>query len=63
MSPAGEPVSVIVRTAAPAGPKAPESRCRQSGHVPFPSVQSALEAHALDDGWSQVPVPKPVQQR
>ena len=35
----------------------------QSGHVPFPSVQSALEVHALDDGWLQVPVPMPVQQR
>src|SRR5207249_4382053 len=62
-SPAGEPLSVIVRTPKPSGPKAPESCCTQSGHVPFPSVQSALEVHALDDGWSQVPVPMPVQQR
>src|SRR2546425_9026526 len=60
-SPAGEPVSVIVWAPPPAGPKAPEFRCSQSGQPPLPSVQSAFVAHALNVGWSHVPVPAPVQ--
>src|SRR6266446_2281625 len=51
MSPATEPVSVIVWAPKPPGPKAPEFRWAQSGQVPLPSVQSALVAHALNVGW------------
>src|SRR5882724_1119151 len=58
-SPAAEPVSVIV-LAVPNW-NAPGLCCWQSGHVPLPSVQSALDVHGLGD-WSQVPVPAPVQQ-
>src|SRR2546425_10871336 len=62
-APAGEPVSVIVWAPPPAGPKAPELRCWQSGHDPLPSVQSVAAVHALGAGWSQLPVPTPEQQR
>ena len=63
-APAGAPVSLIVRAPPPAGPKAPGFFCSQSGHVPFPSVQSPFEAHVLSGaGWSQVPLPAPLQQR
>jgi len=58
-APAAEPVSVIV-LAVPNW-NAPGLCCWQSGHVPLPSVQSALDVHGLGD-WSQVPVPAPVQQ-
>ena len=65
MSPATEPVSVIVWAPNLAGPKAPGFRCTQSGHVPPPSVQAAVlvppTLQALNVGWSQVPVFAPVQ--
>src|SRR5437899_6477532 len=65
MSPATEPVSVIVWAPNLAGPKAPGFRCTQSGHAPPPSVQAAVlvppTLQALNVGWSQVPVFAPVQ--
>jgi hypothetical protein len=59
MSPAGEPLSVIVCTPPPAGPKAPESSCWQSGHVPFPSVHWVGDVHAL---WGHRGSGKPSKQ-
>ena len=65
MGPAGTPVWVIVWAPLSPGPKAPASRCSQSGQVPFPSVQAATVTpptlQALNVGWSQVPVFAPVQ--
>ena len=64
-SPPGEPVSLIVWAPPLPGPKAPAARCSQSGQAPFPSVQAATGTpptlQALNVGWSQVPVPAPVQ--
>jgi len=65
MGPAGTPVWVIVWAPLSPGPKAPASRCSQSGQAPFPSVQAATVTpptlQALNVGWSHVPVPAPVQ--
>jgi len=72
-SPAGAPVSVIVLTPPPAGPKAPASRCSQSGQAPwpfcgdeaFPSVQPKEVTPAILQtayGFvSHVPAPAAVQ--
>src|SRR6266704_4131301 len=64
-APAGTPVWVIVWAPLSPGPKAPASRCSQSGQAPFPSVQAATVTpptlQALNVGWSHVPVPAPVQ--
>src|SRR5207253_7067634 len=63
MGPAGTPVSVIVWAPLWPGPKAPASRCSQSGQAPFPSVHAATVTpptlQALNVGWSHVPVPAP----
>src|SRR5438132_13581685 len=48
--PAGAPVSVIVRAPPPAGPKAPELRCCQSGHEPLPSGHAGGEPRPVTHG-------------
>src|SRR5947207_5332679 len=62
MSPAGVPVSLIVRAPPPAGPNAPGSRCGQSGYAAGQSVSVLQDTGPVGFGSGQAPVWSPAKQ-